>query len=976
MRNLHQIVSLSVLILVIFGTQLTAQITTQPAFPTLDRSVTIIFNAAEGSRGLAGFTGDVYAHTGVLTNLSATTSSWRYVKTGWGVNTPANKMERIGTDLYSLTIPDIRAYYNVPVAEEILQLAFVFRSATTVAGVWREGKSATGGDLFVQIYEAGVFARFESPSTSLYSPSFVPSGAEVAIRGVGLAEGSTLTKLELFVDGTSVKEVSDSDEIEFTVTASASGRTDLMLVAYDNFEQTDTARTYFVVTPQTPRVARPTAIEDGITYHSDGQSVTFSMFAPGKEFVYVIGDFTDWQVRSEYLMNLHEVRQDSAHFWLTIDGLTPNTEYGFQYLVEGNLRIPDLFSEKILDQGLDRFISPSVYPNLMPYPSEKTQGVVTVIKPGRTPYVWQTTGYERPPQDQLIVYELLLRDFVQESTFDVLRDTLGYLERLGINAIELMPVSNFDGNLSWGYNPNFHGALDKSYGTRESFKRFVDAAHSRGMAVILDVVYNHTQEKSPLVALYGPNLAENRFLGPGHAYNVFRHLNHDDPYVRYWLDRMNRYWMETYKVDGYRFDLTKGFAPNVGGTNNSLLDGYNAQRIFNLKRMADRIWDFDQNAYIIFEHFAANSEELELANYRSNDPNIKGIMFWNNLNHVYNEATMGYMQNSNFAGVYYRNRGGWTRPNLISYMESHDEQWLMLKNRKFGNSSSTYSVRDVPTALKRMEMAGAFFFTVPGPKMMWQFGELGYGGGPGECVKPGGSGDGDCLPGDPGRTSEKPIRWDYYDDENRQRLYKVWASLIHLRREHAVFNAATTNVTMNVSATVKQIQLAASDMHVTIVGNFGVTEQAANVNFNRIGTWYNYFNSGEVQISSTSVPMTLQPGEYHIFTTVSLPAPDISVGTSITPEISDQPVEFALYQNYPNPFNPTTTIRYALAESGYTELAIYDLLGRKVSSLVSEMMPSGAHAITFDGSNLSSGVYLIRLQSGGKTSVQKMTLMK
>lgn len=969
-------VSAVLLILTIHTSTALSQVTTQPAFPTLDRSLTIIFNAAEGSRGLVGYTGDVYAHTGVLTNLSTSTSAWRYVKTGWGVNIPATKLERIGTDLYQLTIPDIRAYYNVPNSEEIVQLAFVFRSATTVAGSWREGKTTAGGDIFIQIYDAGVFARFESPATSLYNPSFVQSGAAVAVRGVGLAEGSTLSKLELFVNGTSVREVTDAEVLEFSVTAGSSGRTDLMLVASDNFEQTDTARTYFMVTPQTPRENRPLGIEDGITYHADGTSVTFSKFAPGKDFIYVIGDFTDWQVRSEYLMHVHEVRSDSAHFWLTIDGLTPNTEYGFQYLVDGDMRLPDLFSEKILDQGLDRFISASVYPDLMPYPADKTQGVVTVIKPGRPAFAWQSTDYERLPQDQLIIYELLLRDFVEESTFDVLRDTLGYLERLGINAIELMPISNFDGNLSWGYNPNFHGALDKSYGTRESFKRFVDEAHSRGIAVILDVVYNHTQEKSPLVALYGPNLSENRFLGPGHAYNVFRHLNHNDPYIRYWVDRMNRYWMETYRVDGYRFDLTKGFAPNVGGTNNALLDGYNAERIFNLKRMSDRIWDFDKKAYIIFEHFAANTEELELANYRASDPDIDGIMFWNNQNRIYSEATMGWTANSNFQGVYFRNRGGWTRPNLISYMESHDEQWLMLKNRKFGNSSLAYSVRDVNTALARMEMAGSFFFTVPGPKMLWQFGELGYGGGPGECIKPGGSGDGDCLVSDPGRTAEKPIRWDYYDDDNRQRLYKVWASLIHLRREHRVFNEASSNVTMNVGGVVKQIQLSNTDMEVTIVGNFGVTSQTATVNFSRIGTWFNYFSGGEVTISNTGTSMTLQPGEYHIFTTVSLPTPDLTTGTSITRESDDTPGTFALYPNYPNPFNPATTIRYALPESGFVEMAVFDILGRTVATLVNEQMPAGTHSVSFDARNLSSGVYLVRLQSGSQVSIQKITLMK
>ena len=86
-------------------------------------------------------------------------------------------------------------------------------------------------------------------------------------------------------------------------------------------------------------------------------------------------------------------------------------------------------------------------------------------------------------------------------------DTLNYLEELGINAIELMPVNEFEGNNSWGYNPSFHMALDKYYGTPEAFKALVDACHARGIAVILDVVYNHVFSQSPLAKLYWDPIA-------------------------------------------------------------------------------------------------------------------------------------------------------------------------------------------------------------------------------------------------------------------------------------------------------------------------------------------------------------------------------------------------------------------------------------------------------------------------------------
>jgi glycosidase len=741
----------------------------------------------------------------------------------------------------------------------------------------------------------------------------------------------------------------------------------------------------YLFSPSIIRESRPNGLEDGITIDNSSGNVSFSLFAPGKDFVYIIGDHSNWEVRPEFLMKLDEARPDSAHFWLTIDGLNDGV-YRYQYLVDGDIKIPDLFSEMILDPDHDRFISASVYPNLPQYPTGQTSGVVGVFEVGKEPYQWLVPDFQRPNQHELVIYELLLRDFVNESTFDVLADTLGYLEYLGVNAIELMPVSNFDGNLSWGYNPNFQGALDKSYGTRESFKRFVDAAHSRGIAVILDVVYNHAQDKSPLIQLYGPLRSNNPFLGPGHAYNVFFHLNHDNSYIQYWLDRMNRYWLETFNIDGFRFDLSKGFASNV--SNRTLLDGYNADRIRNLKRMADEIWSYDTSAYIILEHFAANAEEKELAEYRVGDNGIKGMLLWGNQNYVYNELTMGYTQNVSIANGYFRSRG-WNVPNLITYMESHDEQWLMYKNLRFGacntapgggpacdGFTSTYNVRHLDTALDRQKMAGAFFFTIPGPKMLWQFGELGYGGGPGECLKPGDGTNGDCSASDPGRTSNKPVRWEYYDDEDRNLLYRTWAAMLRLRKEHPVFHSSETTATFSGTGAVKQIRLSHPEMNVTIVGNFGVTNQSSTITFSSDGTWYDYFTNSTLQVSSGSHTKTMLPGQFHIYTSVELPLPNLEIPTSLDRYDGEIPAKFGLYPNYPNPFNPTTTVTYDLPESTFVQIKVFDVLGRQVAELVNQNQDSGTHSIQFNAWNLSSGTYLIRMEAGGNVFTNKMLLIK
>ena len=943
-------------------------ITTEPAFPSVDNSVTITFDATEASRSdLVGFTGELYAHTGVIVSESDQNSGrWSYVVSDWGENLSQLRLTNVGSNLWELKIDDIREFYDVPQSvDRIYQLAFVFRSADT---------NLQSEDLFVDIFEAGITVRFSQPFTTTLNPYFAGINEAVDFEIEGTTPAGTLTSITLFDKNTAIASVTNSNTLEFSYEITSTGRTDFYVIAEDEEGGIAKDSLYVIVNPEVNRQPRPDSIEDGITYHADGSTVTFSIFAPTKEFVYLIGDFSDWEVREEYFMNLEEINSQTAHFWLTVGGLTPGEEYRFQYFVNGEIRTADLFSELVLDPNLDQFISSSVYPDRPAYPQGLTEHSVTVIHPGREVYEWEITNFERPPKEELVIYELLLRDFLDESSFDVLADTLGYLERLGINAVELMPVSEFDGNLSWGYNPSFHGALDKSYGTRQAFKRFVDEAHKRGIAVILDVVYNHAHDKSPLIRTFGSNRSGvfqtgNPLLGPGHAYNVFFHLNHDHAYIRYWLDRMNRYWVETYNIDGYRFDLTKGFASNVN--DQSLLDGNNPQRIANLKRMADELWAFDDDVYIILEHFAANSEESELANY--------GMLLWGNHNRNYNQASMGYTQNSNFQGVHFSNRQGWVNQHLIGYMESHDEQWLMYRNLAYGNDDNPdHNVTDLDIALNRQKLTAAFFLTLPGPKMLWQFGELGYGSGPGECLKPGDGSSGECSPSDPGRTAEKPVRWEYYQDEERNRVYKSWSELLRLRHSSPVFTSSETEFESSLSGNVKWIKLRHNEMDVVIIGNFGVNFEESTIDFTTQGDWYEFVTGTLLNVDEMSQRFDLAPGELKLYTSeYTDPAESeifYRVGESGFVQIPD---EFLIKPNYPNPFNPGTNVTYTVPEQAPVRLDVFDILGRRVTTLVNDESHSrGSFTIRFDGSQLSSGVYIVRLVSGSTSRVEKMTLIK
>jgi 1,4-alpha-glucan branching enzyme len=134
---------------------------------------------------------------------------------------------------------------------------------------------------------------------------------------------------------------------------------------------------------------------------------------------------------------------DGQRYWLEISGLEPGKEYVYQYLVDGALRITDPYAHKILDPWNDGYISNTTYPGLIPYPTGKTTGIAGVFQTAREPYNWEVTNFTPPNPADLVIYELHIRDFVATRDIKTVIDTLDYLEKLGVNAIELMPISGF-----------------------------------------------------------------------------------------------------------------------------------------------------------------------------------------------------------------------------------------------------------------------------------------------------------------------------------------------------------------------------------------------------------------------------------------------------------------------------------------------------------------------------------------------------
>jgi len=865
---------------------------TDPAPPRTDQSVTLYFNADEGNAGLEGYDGDIYAHTGIFTDQNPE-GDWKCVKNNWPTedafsgNRDDTKLTQVAPNRYKLEIDDIRAYYqdtstqcSLGADERIQTMNMVFRNADGS----REGKAEGGGDIYVDVFDVGdepsLQAFVQAPESNPPLYPFITQNNTVDVTvSADTANVQSFSELQLFVNDTQVASTSETT-LTYSLDTSSPGESTIRVeaeAATDGGTLTDVDSTRIIRAPATQEVARPSDIQgapgenDGITYNADG-SVTLSLYAPDKDFVYVIGDFSNWEVDADYFMN-----QDGDHWWITIpsSALSGQEEYDFQYFVDGEIRTSDPFAYKVRTPA-DGGISEDIYPGLESYPSDQTENMVSVIRPGQQNDSFSFSPFEPPEREDLVVYELLVRDFVERSSFTVLQDTLDYLDRLGVNAVELMPVANFGGNNSWGYNPNAHLALDKSYGPPEAFKQFVEAAHNRGIAVIMDVVYNHITAQSPLSQLYGANV-DNPFLEPqpgedpnadrGFCDDFFQELNHGSPFIKNYIDRANEYWLEEFNVDGFRFDLAKCVADDGVNVNNS---GYQEAVTAGWKDAADHVWDtVDSDALMILEFFGSASVENELGGYR--DENTGGMATWYNMNGPYSQVDMGYQDNSDLSSTYFGNRSGYDQASFISYMESHDEQWLMRRKKAFGNSTDGYSTRTFETAIDRQKLVGGFFFTVPGPRMMWQFGELGYGWGENECLRDGSLEDSACTASDPGRTSPKPIRWSYRDPEanpERVSLYKTWSALINLRQAHEVFRSPETEVEMQLGSgdRVRWIRLSHPSMDALVVGNVGLLQRNATVTFPGAGTWYNVFANQSVNVDNTTKTIPLRPGEFRIYT--------------------------------------------------------------------------------------------------------------
>lgn len=308
---------------------------------------------------------------------------------------------------------------------------------------------------------------------------------------------------------------------------------------------------------------------------------------------------------------------------------------------------------------------------------------------------------------------------------------------------------------------------------------------------------------------------------------MFHDFNHESELVRSFVKRNLEFLLDEYHIDGFRFDLTKGLTQRE--CTEATVADYDAGRIRILKEYYDVVASVKPEAVVILEHFCCDEEEKELAGY--------GMKLWRDANNAYCQSGMGWKEYSDFSCLY-TGTNSMKYGGYVGFMESHDVERVAYKALTYGNGAIA---KNLSVRMSQLAVNAAFCFTVPGPKMIWQFGELGY----------------DVTRGtEDNKMEKKPLHWEYYTEPERKGLYDVYARLLNLRVTHkdlfqndAIFS---WNVTENYwSTTPRSLTLKNGAEVMYVVGNFGDKETGPLLLPD--GIKYDYMTGRELE-GTVSVP--------------------------------------------------------------------------------------------------------------------------
>ena len=400
-----------------------------------------------------------------------------------------------------------------------------------------------------------------------------------------------------------------------------------------------------------------------------------------------------------------------------------------------------------------------------------------------TAYRWEHDDVPLVADHRLAIYELHVGEFgwtdVGQGTFLTVIDRLDYLRDLGVNAVELMPVMAFPMDSSWGYNVRHACAVENAYGTPQELKRLVDECHARGIRVILDVVFNHTEAESPLTKIdWGYWFRDGRegelSFGPKLDYErVDEGLLIDGepvrPARRFALE-VAAYWQREYHVDGYRLDAT------------AIMDNFDVVRLI---RDQGKALSGGKPFYVVAEQLPENPA------IAGPDGPADGAWHQRFMHQVLGNLRGDGADAEELANALQPGTAGYVDPTLaVNFMASHDEQTLMTILAEAGISGEA--------ALRKAKLGASLLATAVGIPLIYQ---------------------GEEFAGYRPRSMEiRPVQWELLDGDFGLNLERHYAFALGLRRDHPALTSASLTVLQASDQLVAYCREAGGDV-VVVVAN-------------------------------------------------------------------------------------------------------------------------------------------------------------
>jgi len=571
--------------------------------------------------------------------------------------------------------------------------------------------------------------------------------------------------------------------------------------------------------------------------------------------------------------------------------------------------------------------------------------------------------------DSVVIYQITPYIFANgnqsnDNDFNTITNKISDFVRLGVNTIWLQPVykTYYGGQ---GYDVIDYFGVRSDAGSVDELKNLIQTAKAGGLKIIFDFVPNHSSIRHPYAqssVQYGKNSHYYDFYqreedtAPysqhyhhyqgfiNYFWNELPNLNYDNPEVRKWITEAAAYWIREFDVDGYRFDAVWGVnarRPEFMKELRLVLKRIKPEILMLAEDKATRPETFDENFDAAYDWYPEESWVSHWTWQTDYNPDANPTIF----------NYQSQSQRSNLLRDAITNNGNGFSPDakVLRFLENNDLFHFITHH-----------------GLNRTKMAAALEFTLHGIPLIYNGQDIGVSGHPYET-------EFIFYPGYP---------LDYDDQYN---LFDYYQNLIKWRKKlPALYKGDYQEISVSPGNSVFAFRRWSAVQNIFIVLNMGSAAVNANLvlpvsglNLDSSGTYYlTDLITGEV-ISGLPENLSSVQVSLNAFTTKILFLTDSIVQvTGIRDVASDKPGSFELLQNYPNPFNPSTNIKFNLPSAGKVVLKVYDILGNEIAEIVSGNLDTGPHSFSFNAENLSSGVYIYRIEHNNRMISKKMILLK